>query len=330
MAATNTAEISAEVVRIDAATYLALKNPQRIKEEIVLKLSDRCYRPKLEDLSTDWVSRVAVPGFKIYRHQRGGGEIDSFCSIGTGSGLDVLSAIEVLGATRVGLTDVHEEVVATAVENVAGNHKADSPVTIEAGHGDLLEPLRHYGSRYAVIYENLPNVRLTTREEVAAERNSSTYVGPRDEFLPEFVKGQMLDLHYLALMQARELLIPGGVMLACLGARVPLAVLYSLGELAGFRSTPLTYSWKLQEAARELVPGYLESQRNGFGPFYFYRPEVLRRAFADIPLAESGARALEIERSVLPYRLDAAAAQAVLDNGEPLGHTVAFVKSELK
>jgi len=330
MTTTNIAEIPGEAVQVNAATYLSIPKTERIKDQLVLKLTDHCYRPKLEDLASDWVAHVAVPGFKAYRQQRGGAEIDSFCSIGTGPGLDVLSAVEILGATRVGLTDVHEEVVATAVDNVARNRNERYPLTIESGYGDLLAPLLRHASPYAVIYENLPNVRLQTQEEVAAERNSSTYAPPRTEYLPELIKQQMLDLHYLALVQAKDLLLPGGALLACIGARVPLHVLVSLGELAGYRSSVLTYSWKLQEAAETLVPGYDESQKNGFGPFYFYRPEALRRAFAGVALAESGKHAVEIERSLLPHRLDSAAAHAAVKNGEPIGHTVAFLKSELR
>jgi len=317
-------------INVDTEAYLALKNPERIKKQLSITLSDHSYQPRIDDLESDWVAHVAAPAFKVLRQQRGGVVVDSFCSIGTGSGLDVLSAVEILGATRVGLTDVHEDVVATAAANIERNQNPLFPLTIESGYGDLLAPLRPYGARYAVIYENLPNVPLQSAEEVAAERNSSTYVPPRTEKLPEPVRQQMLDLHYLALVQARDFLLPGGAVLSCLGARVPLHVFLALGELAGYEPSFLTYSWKVQGDPQEVIQSHAESQKNGFGPFYFYRAEVLQKTFAQVDLAESGKNALEIERTLLPHRLDAASAYAAFKNGERIGHTVAFLKSELK
>jgi hypothetical protein len=317
-------------INVDTEAYLALKNPTRIKKQLSITLSDHSYQPRIDDLESDWVAHVSAPAFKVLRQQRGGAAFDSFCSIGTGSGLDVLSAVEILGATRVGLTDVHEDVVATAAANVAHNQSPLHPLIIESGFGDLLAPLRPYGARYAVIYENLPNVPLQSSEEVAAERNSSTYVPPRTESLPELVRQQMLDLHYLALLQARDFLLPGGSVLSCLGARVPLSIFLSLAELAGYAPSFLTYSWKVQGDPEEVIRSHAESQKNGFGPFYFYRAEVLQKTFAQVDLTESGKNALEIERDLLPQRLEAASAYEAFKNGERIGHTVAFLQSELK
>jgi len=329
MAHSNIAEPT-PAINVDTEAYLALKNPERIKKQLSITLSDHSYQPRIDDLESDWVAHVAAPAFKVLRQQRKGAAVDSFCSIGTGSGLDVLSAVEILGATRVGLTDVHEDVVATAAANIARNQNPRYPLTIESGFGDLLAPLRPYGVRYAVIYENLPNVPLQSAEEVAADRNSSTYVPPRTESLPESVRQQMLDLHYLALVQAKDFLLPGGAVLSCLGGRVPLHVFLSLGKLAGYEPSFLTYSWKVQGDSEEVIRDHAASQKNGFGPFYFYRAEVLQKTFAQVDLAESGKNALEIERALLPQRLDAASAYAAFKNGERIGHTVAFLKSELK
>lgn len=320
----------ASAINVDTASYLELEAPERIKRQLSITLSDHSYQPRINDLESDWVAHVAAPAFKVLRQQRGGAAVDSFCSIGTGSGLDVLSAVEILGATRVGLTDVHEDVVSTAAANVARNHNPSHPLIIESGYGDLLAPLRSYGARYDVIYENLPNVPLQSAEAVAADRNSSTYVPPRTEHLPGLVRQRMLDLHYLALVQAKDFLLPGGVVLSCLGGRLPLQVFLSLGELAGYVSSFLTYTWKVQGDPEEVIRDHAKSQQSGFGPFYFYRAEVLQKTFARVNLAESGEKALEIEHSLVPERLDAASAYAAFQNGERIGHTVAFLKSEVK
>jgi len=325
----NNIEILHESVLVSTSDYLRIEKPERIQEQLSVKVTRHCFQPRFDDFESDWVAQVAVPAFKVYRQQRGGAAVDSFCSIGTGSGLDVLSAVEILGATRVGLTDVHEDVVAAATDNIARNYNQRHPLTIESGYGDLLAPLRPYAAPYDVIYENLPNILLQSTEEVVAERNSSAYLPPRTEILPELVRQQMLDLHYLALVQAREFLLPGGAVLSCLGARVPLHVFHSLAELAGYVPSFLTYSWKVQ-GDPELISDYERNQENGFGPFFFYRAEVLQARFKHVGIAESGENALEIERSLLPHRLDPACAYAAFKNGERIGHTVAVLKSELR
>jgi hypothetical protein len=317
-------------IDVNTETYLGVRQPDRIKPKLELVLSNHSYPPRVKDLASDWVAHVAVPAFKLYRRQHGNAPIESFCSIGTGSGVDVLAASELLGAWRVGLTDVHEDVVATATDNIARNHLPGRPLVIEAGFGDLLAPLKRFNRRYALIYENLPNVPLSNRADLAAERKSSTHVPPRAEKIPELVRQQMLDLHYLALGQARDFLAPGGAVLSILGARVPLEVFLTLGRLAGYAPSFLTYAWKVQADPEEVIHDHAQKQKEGFGPFYFYRAAVLEQTFATLDPATSGARALEIERSLQPDRLDAASAYELLLRGERIGHTVAVLQSELK
>jgi hypothetical protein len=276
------------------------------------------------------VAHVAAPAFALYRRRKGGAPIDSFCSIGTGSGLDALAAIELLGAGRVGLTDLHEDVVATAAGNVENNHLRGHQVTIESGHGDLLTPLRKFDDRYALIYENLPNVPLSDCAGIGSGRKSSTHVPPRAERLPELVKRQMLDLHYLALVQAKDFLLPGGAVLSTLGARVPLEVFLSLGRLAGYSPSLLTYTWKVQAVPDEVIPDHTQKQKEGFGPFHFYLADTLEETFASVDPAKSGTEALEIERSLQSARLDAVAANEALLRGARIGHTVAVLQSELR
>ena len=317
-------------IDVDTEAYLALRNPARIKRHLSIGLSSHSYLPRINDLQSDWVAHVAAPAFKLLRRQREGAPVDSFCSIGTGSGLDVLAAVEILGARRVGLTDVHADVVATAADNVSRNHLAAHPLVIESGYGDLLEPLRLFNTRYDLIYENLPNVPLSDPGEVALERKSSGHLAPRKEKVPELIHHQMLDLHYLALTQAKSFLLPGGAILSTLGGRVPLHVFLSLGTLAGYASSFLTYTWKVQADPNEIIGDHARKQEEGFGPFYFYRAETLQKTFGPVDIATSGKDALRIEKSLLPERLDAVAVREALQKGERVGHTVVVLKSELR
>jgi len=316
-------------VSIRAAEYFDKSTLERVKESFEVELSSHVFLPQVIDLKGDWVSHVATPAFKLLRRERQGAPVESFCSIGTGAGLDVLSAIEVLGARRVGLTDVLDEVVRAASRNVQNNLKAPQEVVLESGFGDLLEPLRHYRSKYDVIYENLPNVPIPENEDVTESRKSAVHLAPRREAIPELVRHQLLDLHYLALVQAKAFLAPGGVVLSTLGARVPLAVFLELGKLAGLESSFLTYTWKVQAEAEDVLLGHVAKQQEGLGPFHFYPAAALEEAFANIPLESTGRDALQIEAALAPHRLDALAAYEAWNSGARIGHTVAVLASRL-
>ena len=314
---------------VDVNKYLALNGAtKRIKDYLSIEVADHAYLPKTEDIKSDWVAYIAAPAFKLIREKLGH-DIDSFISIGTGSGIDVLAGIELLGAKRVGFTDLQRSVVAAAAQNVRNNLKSND-IEFEFGDGDLLQPLKNGKRNYDVIYENLPNVPLASNTKIEDKRNSGHYLEKREEAIPEFVHEQMLDLHYLALKQARDYLTENGAVYSTLGGRVPLNAFIKLGELAGLRSEIFTYSWKVQAEPEDVISGYAAQEKAGLGPFRFYRAEDLQKAFANISVKDSGKRAFEIEKTLDSVKLTATAAYEAFKKGEVIGHTVAVLKSSLK
>ena len=314
---------------VDVNKYLALNGAtNRIKDYLSIEVADHAYLPKTEDIKSDWVAYIAAPAFKLIREKLGH-DIDSFVSIGTGSGIDVLTGIELLGAKRVGFTDLQRSVVAAAAQNVRNNLKSND-IEFEFGNGDLLQPLQNGKRNYDVIYENLPNVPLANNTKIEDKRNSGHYLEKREEAIPEFVHEQMLDLHYLALKQARDYLAENGAVYSTLGGRVPLSAFIKLGELAGFHSEIFTYSWKVQAEPEDVISGYAAQEKAGLGPFRFYRAEDLQKAFANVSVKDSGSRAFEIEKSLNSVKLSATAAYEAFKKGEVIGHTVAVLKSSLK
>ncbi len=314
---------------VDVNKYLALNGAtKRIKDYLSIEVADHAYLPKTEDIKSDWVAYIAAPAFKLIREKLGH-DIDSFVSIGTGSGIDVLAGIELLGAKRVGFTDLQRSVVAAAAQNVRNNLKSND-IEFEFGDGDLLQPLKNGKRNYDVIYENLPNVPLASNTKIEDKRNSGHYLEKREEAIPEFVHEQMLDLHYLALKQARDYLAENGAVYSTLGGRVPLSAFIKLGELAGFHSEIFTYSWKVQAEPEDVISGYAAQEKAGLGPFRFYRAEDLQKTFANISVKDSGKRAFEIEKTLDSVKLTATAAYEAFKKGEVIGHTVAVLKSSLK
>ena len=317
-------------ILVDVKKYLALEEaPKHVQDYLSVAVTDHAYLPKTEDITSDWVAYIAAPAFKLIRENLRH-DVEAFASIGTGSGIDVLTGIELLGAKRVGFTDLLESVVNAAAENIKKNLKNADSIELEFGAGDLLQPLENGKRRYDVIYENLPNVPLTDNTKIEDKRNSGHYLEKRVEVIPEFVHEQMLDLHYLALKQARDYLAEKGAVYSTLGGRVPLSAFIKLGELAGLSSEIFTYSWKVQAEPEDVISGYAAQEKAGLGPFRFYRASDLQKAFANISVKESGKNAFEIEKSLESSKLTAKEAYEAFLKGEVIGHTVAVLKSSVK
>ncbi len=317
-------------ILVDVKKYLALEEaPKQVQDYLSVAVTDHAYLPKTEDITSDWVAYIAAPAFKLIRENLRH-DVEAFASIGTGSGIDVLTGIELLGAKRVGFTDLQKSVVDAAAENIKKNLKKADSIELEFGAGDLLQPLENGKRRYDVIYENLPNVPLTDNTKIEDKRNSGHYLEKRVEVIPEFVHEQMLDLHYLALKQARDYLADKGAVYSTLGGRVPLSAFIKLGELAGLSSEIFTYSWKVQAEPEDVISGYAAQEKAGLGPFRFYRASDLQKAFANISVKESGKNAFEIEKSLESSKLTAKEAYEAFLKGEVIGHTVAVLKSSAK
>lgn len=316
------------VQTIATRPYLALAGaPARLRETLRIHATSRTFVPRPEEIAADWVATIATPAFKLLRHRHG--PIGAFASIGTGAGLDALAAIETLGVSRVGITDVHEEVVAAARENIRANLAVPGSVEIESGTGDLLEPLSGGPRGYDLIYENLPHLPVADAATLASGRASSGHALPRPERIPGIFLRNLLALHYATLLQAKAFLAPGGRVLSMLGTRAPLGVCHELSLQTQFRPGILTYGWKLQAEPEEMLSGHLAMQRDGLGPFYFYPAGFLQNAFRAHTPGEAAARAFEIEQALAPHRLDAAAALEQHRKGTAIGHTTAALLSTL-
>lgn len=329
MSAGTSSLADARILPVDSSWFLGVPAPRHVVRSMAIALTEHCFLPRLDDLQADWVASVAVPAFRLIAAARGPDQRRAFCSIGSGSGLDALAAAEILEATRIGVTDVHEDVVWAARHNIQANLVPGRDVEILSGTGDLLSPLQDHRARFDVIYENLPNVPLARDADMEQERVSSGFFPPRPEPIPDSVRDSLLSLHYVALLQARDFLAPGGVVLSMLGGRVPLQGILDMARQAGYRGDFLTYGWKIQAQAEGIVDGYADWQRHGLGPFHFYRFDDLERVFAGIDPVTAASRALDIERALLPFSIDAADAADVVARGEKIGHTYVVLASTL-
>ncbi len=321
-------------IKVDVQKYFSLDRVNKIKDELDIEVESHAYLPHIDDIENDWLAFIAVPAFKLARKQAGK-DFDSFASIGTGSGLDVLAGAETLGASKLGFTDLQDVVVDIAAKNVKNGLVNLESNALLYGAGDLYDPFRglseDFGNeRFDVIYENLPNVPLSQEKVVTDNRNTGHYLEERREPIPDEVHKDMLDLHFLALNQAPDFLTENGFLLSLMGGRVTLDSFVRLGELAGVKSEIFTYGWKSQAEPEDVIGGYADQEKDGYGPFIFYRTEDLEGAFKNVDPEESGSKAFDIEKSLEDKRLTATEAFEIWKNGGSIGHTVVVLKSYAK
>jgi methylase of polypeptide subunit release factors len=314
-------------LRFVATSYLGLTATRRIRAEIEIEIAERAYPPDLSDLKRDWVASVAAPAFSALARRRPAEARRSFCTIGTGSGVDALAAIEILQAGRIAITDLFEDVVAAAAANIRNNLAEGINIDLAAASGDLLSALPEEASAFDVIYENLPNLPTADAGAVAVGRASAAHLAARVEAVSESVRQNHLTLHALALAAARPRLAPGGVMLSTIGSRVPLAEIVEMSESAGFVAHPLTFGWKLQADADTLIATHAAHQADGFGPFRFYAADRLEALFAGLGAEAAGARAFELEAALAAHALDAPRAWEAHQRGAAIGHTFVVLAS---
>ncbi|RAL00771.1 uncharacterized protein BO80DRAFT_475284 [Aspergillus ibericus CBS 121593] len=310
--------------------------PQRVNRKFNISLSDLSYQPKIHNPRADWAVTAAFNSFEAFQAANFG-PVHRFATIGTGSGTDVIAALDVFPHLHsIAMTDLHDEVVTKAKANVlSATDKADDRIKSVAKDavglsGECLVPLRGQAP-FGLIYENLPNIPLPDDANLLDGQTSSTYFesGDISSVCPLFVSAALLDLHYICLLQARtfNLLSKTGVLLSSMGGRVPLDTMLRLASAAGFTGRILSMSWKVQSEPDEVIGGYAKAQERGLGPFYFYRTSILEQVFGDLTPAGAGLRAMQIENELLPDRLDAVTALRAHRQGIEIGHPVVVMAS---
>ncbi len=238
------------------------------------------------------MASVAVPSF--IAHRDSGNKVTKFATIGTGSGLDAVGALEVFPLEQLAMTDLHPAVVQAAAGNVLaateGIHALSKVVnSMIALPGDLCSPLQVKPISFDLIYgkfpnpsaiyfvsscfplENLPNIPLDTKmRKLFSGQTSSTYVPERHEKIVNIANDSLLALHWLCMVQARELLAPQGAIISSMGGRVPISNMITMSESAGYNPDVLTYTWKIQSEPEEVIGGYKRNQEEGLGPVGFF------------------------------------------------------------
>jgi methylase of polypeptide subunit release factors len=243
------------------------------RERILLGVTEHTYFPSGEP-ETGWLPKVSR-AFGLLARPSLNGRIhrDTVCIIGCGPAVDGILAVEVLRPRRLILTDLHEDVVSTARENVARNCVDKAATEVEGYVSDLCEILVRKAIKVDLIYENLPNLPALDGFNVAEGAMSASFFSvpgaERNTVPPEYDR-HMLGLHYRCLRQARECLNPGGEMVSCIGARIPQSLVSQMFCDLGYSPTFLVVDMVEQFEAEKVLAEYAQIEREGGLQFTFY------------------------------------------------------------
>jgi len=198
--------------------------------------------------------------------------VQSFCTIGTGIGLDAIAAVEALNPNKIVLTDTVPNIATVASRNLKLNLKKPSLYTIETCDTFLFEDSDFFaGRRFDLIYENLPNL-----PEELLDDQMETYIyasfTPTNQFsdVPEIYKKHLLFTHYKFLEQAKSYLSPDGCVLCNIGARIDKQLVFNMFSELHYKPIILVYDLKRQTEARTNIPAYLKHEKKNSIEFKFY------------------------------------------------------------
>ncbi len=245
--------------------------------------------------------------------------------VGTGNGLDVLGAIEILDPDAVMATDVLPTSVEVARENVLAHLADPGAIALDFRVGDLLTCLPQ-DEPFGLIYENLPNIRATRDARLDTGLLAGRFFRAPELTVPERFEVALLALHHECLRQARPRIRPGGGVLTALGGRMPLGVAFDLHTSCGYAPELVAFDVKLQSEPELVVPGYADAERDYGVEFTFYAARAVEVA------AEARSAGLEgealydaVQSELARDAMTAAEGLRRVRRGEPIAHSILMV-----
>jgi len=299
--------------------------------KVTVRLNEHTYRPQY-DLSNDWLS-FAYRAFRSLRYllEKEDMEVKKFVSVGSGCGIDVLGAINILGVQKIIALDIHPRVLPLIQANVVANLDKKVSLELEVRESDVLSGLATRDGKVDLIYENLPNLPLPENDGLLDGIKTSSFVDTSLYSCPPIIQKHLLTLHFQCLIQARHYLAINGSVINSIGGRIPRYVLDETFHQAGYHAKVLVLGLKPQTEIEEVLPGYVLAENSSEVKFSFYR---LDNFTSELPCIIYGYSQNFDEQAFLAsieaYKVNATEALALYRKGIPIGHTVYMFRAKLK
>lgn len=263
--------------------------------------------------------------------------VQSFASIGTGAGLDVVGAeqiffpaflsgyqAEIFKPSLLVGTDVHPGVLPLAEENVRKNIDLKS-ADIRMLLGSLCTPLREAGLKVDVLYANLPLIPDGPAHILDGMR-SSTFVD-RDllKDVPPLYTKHLLGMKYALLQDAHDCLTESGSVVLNLGGRVSIPLVHRMFTECGYSYDELVTMLKVQSQPEEVLPGFVAAEQKHGIAFEFYWMESEPQKYTPKVYINDIYSESFLKRN---KRVSATEALALHSKGEKIGHIVRVIRGQ--
>jgi predicted O-methyltransferase YrrM len=208
--------------RVDATSYLSLYSQRRVRRPVVLKLTEHTY-PLEPSPEQSWLP-IAFRAFARLAERI---SVRDMLIVGTGNGLDALGAAEIFDLHTLTVTDLYEESLSVARENVLAHLDDPGELELSFHAGDLLSCVPSE-RRFSLVYENLPNIPAPAEIELRRGAIAGRFFAAGELDAPELFKAHLLALHHRCLQQAWPRVRQGGGVLTAIGGRMPHDVAFGL------------------------------------------------------------------------------------------------------
>jgi hypothetical protein len=304
----------------DATAYLAAYPRRRVRRPVRLGLSDPAY--PLEPWAEEAWLAVA---FRAFARLAAGRPVRDVLIVGSGNGLDALGAIEIFDLRSLTVTELYEQGLAVARENILAHVASEDAPELRFCAGDLLSCVPAEAS-FDLVYENLPNIPATPDVELELGANSGRFFRAGDADVPEPFVDYLLVLHYQCLRQAWPQVRPGGGVLTAIGGRMPDDVVLELHRLCGYEPEVVAFDVKLQGEPQLVLPGYSRAETERGVAFTFYAAEAVETVASHRRAGLEGAELASAVAGALPgLSMTASEAERRSGRGEQVAHSVLMV-----
>ena len=255
--------------------------------------------------------------------------VEDVLIIGTGNGLDALGAAEIfLDLRTLAVTDLYEESLSVAQENVLAHLEDTGDLELSFHAGDLLSCVPRE-RRFSLVYENLPNIPASAELELRHGALGGRFFEAGELEVPERFEAYLLALHHRCLREAWPRVREGGGVLTAIGGRMPHDVAFELHRACGYRPELVAFDVKLQVEPQLVIPPYSRAEARNGVEFTFYAAEAIelvsegRRAGLDgQQLADA------VEGDLRRLSMSAREAEDSARRGQPVAHSVLMIIGE--
>jgi hypothetical protein len=255
--------------------------------------------------------------------------VEDVLILGTGNGLDALGAADIMPDLRnLTVTDLHEESLSVAEENVLAHLEDRNEIELSFHAGDLLScvpPERCF----SLVYENLPNIPASAEIEFRRGVIGGRFFEATGLEVPELFESYLLALHYRCLQEAWPRVRGGGGVLTAIGGRMTHDVAFELHRACGYRPELIAFDVKVQVEPELVIPPYSRAEVLNDVEFTFYAADAIELVAEGRRAGLDGQRLADtVEADLQRLSMSAQEAEDRSRRGQPVAHSVLMIFGE--